>query len=556
MTRLAIVIDTRSPPPSLGELLEALERERGLRPALLVMPAADANVLPSEARLAGAVASRLADLERSCARLAARLRPDLARRIGFRDPCASDGRSRFERVVELPADDGPALDVRPDLVLVFGQWLPRPVLDACPPTAAILQVELGSHPEQGLGLAGFEECWSGTDCTPVRLSRVHAADGSREVLVEGRNRTKRILSLNQAAAWDRASSILLAQLASPVGLAGTPGRARAEARRPEPTPSSASLARLAAYPLRLAGRAGRLVVHLLAGRRRWTVAIYPNAAPDRRAGPPADVEAAPAGTYHADPILYRDPGSGRAYCFVEEVDMALDRGHIAVLSESGGRWRREGVALAEPFHLSFPFLFRFDGALFMCPEAGQSGEIRVYRCTSLPLGWELEAVLMRDVSATDTMLFPHAGRWWMLTNLDRGARPDHQSELHVFHADSPLATDWQPVAGNPVKVDCRGGRNGGLEVVDGRIFRFGQVQGFDAYGQGLNRYEITRLDVGSYEEELRESIAPPAGTRASGLHTLSVIDGWMAVDLLGASHARRTQHPSQVATSGAPRARP
>src|SRR5690606_19432070 len=55
MTRLAIVIDTRSPPPCLGELLEALERERGLRPALLVMPAADANVLPSEARLAGAV---------------------------------------------------------------------------------------------------------------------------------------------------------------------------------------------------------------------------------------------------------------------------------------------------------------------------------------------------------------------------------------------------------------------------------------------------------------------------------------------------------------------
>lgn len=78
----------------------------------------------------------------------------------------------------------------------------------------------------------------------------------------------------------------------------------------------------------------------------------------------------------------------------------------------------------------------------------------------------------------------------MPTNLDCADCPDHQLELHLFHADSPLSTDWQAVSGNPVKVDCRGGRIGGMETVNGRIYCFGQVQSFDAHGAGLNRYQL------------------------------------------------------------------
>ncbi len=68
--------------------------------------------------------------------------------------------------------------------------------------------------------------------------------------------------------------------------------------------------------------------------------------------------------------------------------------------------------------MSFPFLFRYDGALYMCPESLESGEIRVYRCTDFPQRWTHVATLMTGVPAVDTMLFEHEGRWWMMTCLD------------------------------------------------------------------------------------------------------------------------------------------
>ena len=33
--------------------------------------------------------------------------------------------------------------------------------------------------------------------------------------------------------------------------------------------------------------------------------------------------------------------------------------------------------LHEPFHLSFPYLFEHDGALFMCPETSENRDIRI-----------------------------------------------------------------------------------------------------------------------------------------------------------------------------------
>jgi hypothetical protein len=131
------------------------------------------------------------------------------------------------------------------------------------------------------------------------------------------------------------------------------------------------------------------------------------------------------------------------------------------------------------------------------------------------------------------MLFERGGRWWMLTNIDRSPNPDHQSELHAFHADSPLSNSWQPVAGNPVKVDSHGARNGGLARIDEDIFRIGQVQSFEMYGRELLVHRIARIEPDCYEEQVVASIAPPVGKGAVGTHTFSSLGGFAAVDLVG-----------------------
>lgn len=183
--------------------------------------------------------------------------------------------------------------------------------------------------------------------------------------------------------------------------------------------------------------------------------------------------------------------------------------------------------------MSFPYLFEFEGKLYMCPETSEARSISVYRCEAFPLGWVHAATLMTDVSAADTVIFERGQRWWMLSSIDRAPNPDHQSELHAFHADSPLSDRWQPVPGNPVKADCHGARNGGLSVDGPTVRRIGQVQSFEMYGKQVSVYSITRLDEGGFEEECLGTIEPPPGSGAIGMHTYSSVADLVAVDLVG-----------------------
>lgn len=533
MWRVAVVIDTPAAIGRLGSLLDAIAQSHDAVFSALVLPAPGARGAMPSPTLLGAATRALVRLESGGLALAARGSGSLARRMLVATGTSADVRKRFGQVVTLAPDAPALLDEAPDLVLVLGGWLPAALLARCPSTTIVLQVELGSHPEHGLDLVGLEECLTRADVTPVRIHRVRPEDGERTLLLDGRNRTRRLLSLNQAALWDRALSLLRACLPE----IGRDDAASPAGRSPEApdrlNASPPSWGQLVAYPVALIVQAGRLALSLVRRERGWSVAIYRSGDAGEPFGERAEVDPAPPGTYQADPVLYRDPDTGVACCFVEEVDLSNDRGHIAVLRESGGVWRRAGIALREPFHLSFPFLFRFDGELYMCPEAGASREIRIYRCISFPLEWELVTSVMSDVSATDTILFPKDGRWWMLTNIDRGDYPDHQSELHLFHAATPLADDWKAVSWNPVFIDCRGARNGGFEIIGERIYRYGQVQSFEAYGSGINRYEVAHIGLDGYREVLRERIEPPAESCSKGMHSFGRIDGWTAVDLLG-----------------------
>jgi hypothetical protein len=245
------------------------------------------------------------------------------------------------------------------------------------------------------------------------------------------------------------------------------------------------------------------------GRRSWRVAT-----------------ASLRGRYWADPFVYTR--AGRTFCFVEDLDPRTNRGHITALEVVSSRLVELGVALREPFHLSFPFVFEHQGELYMCPETSAAREVRLYRCLEFPLRWQLAQVLMRGVFAADPLLFEKGGRWWMLANIDEAETGDHCSELYLFSADSPLSTRWTPHPQNPLLVDSIGGRNGGL-ILDGeKCYRIGQCQGFDRYGESLRVYEIKELTPERYAEELVGEIKPDFRKGLRGTHHLST-DGTTTV---------------------------
>ena len=221
----------------------------------------------------------------------------------------------------------------------------------------------------------------------------------------------------------------------------------------------------------------------------------------------------PVGHFLADPfVVTRD---GRTCVFAEDFVFGAGKGHITVFDITDGTARELGTALKEQFHLSFPFLFEFDGGLFMCPESREAGEIRIYECVKFPLEWRLKTVAMRSVVAADTMIFPKNGLWWMLTNISQTEPHDCSSELYLFWATTPLGADWKPHPQNPVVNDPLSARNGGLLADDRELVRVAQSPRIGSYGATARLFRITRLTPEEYVEEPVSNITPDF---ASGIH--------------------------------------
>ena len=84
----------------------------------------------------------------------------------------------------------------------------------------------------------------------------------------------------------------------------------------------------------------------------------------------------PRGRYFADPFLI--VVEGETFCFVEDYIDSKHKGVISVLKVSDSAPSFVGQVIEEDFHLSFPYMFEYENELFMCPEAHQSGQIRLY----------------------------------------------------------------------------------------------------------------------------------------------------------------------------------
>jgi hypothetical protein len=284
-------------------------------------------------------------------------------------------------------------------------------------------------------------------------------------------------------------------------------------------------------PVMLVRNAGRLVrdaADRALFEDRWRIALSKNGAQ------PTIIES-PPDTYWADPfVIERD---GKAHLFFEEYLYGPKRGvisHVAVDDPKPGQVRRDlnaTIIIDQPHHLSYPFLFTHKGELFMIPESSAANKVEVWRARDFPHGWTREATLLSGVSAADTSLLEHDGRWWLFTNIDRSGTNDHRTELHVFHAPDPIAGPWTPHAANPVLVDARSARMAGgfLKAADGRPIRCGQVQG-RKYGENVAYRLITELTESTYAEAPLTDVHPIAITPGARTHHVCARDNWVVAD--------------------------
>lgn len=381
---------------------------------------------------------------------------------------------------------------------------------------------------------GFREVLANDPVTEVRL--LSETNGRKPaVLCTGVYKTFEF-SWNENRRRARTKSLwlmldALGRIAGPVAqpdLAGLPD-ARADPRRISP-PSVLQALRAIAKQL---SRAGLREVMSLVTREQWQLLVT-----DRSdAGPATLIHFIPPGDrFWADPFVATDLGN--TYVFAEEYLYSEGKGNIVCLPVAPTPKACPTPVLSLPCHLSYPFLFRHDDRLYMIPESHQNLSIDLWECREFPLVWAKVRTMLSGVSAVDTSVIEHEGRWWLFTNIDRSGLCDHTSELHIYFSSDPVSGEWTPHPGNPVVVDCRRARMAGgfIRHRDGRLVRMAQCTA-RYYGEALVYCEVRKLTPDAYEEHVLKIVRPSIIGSALCAHHLSTTEGFRARDELIQSRA-------------------
>lgn len=231
----------------------------------------------------------------------------------------------------------------------------------------------------------------------------------------------------------------------------------------------------------------------------WSIGLATGSNPlhlKERSSPPNPVLTrrdipAPLTSFVADPFLVQD--GERWNVFFELFNTESNRGELGVAESSDLKsWKFLKVVLAEPFHLSYPYVVKDRGEFYMIPESRQAKAIRLYRAKRYPLEWEFEKTLIEGEFIDPSPVF-YNGRWWLFAG-------HHGYSASLFYADT-LTGPWtkhprSPLYQNNPSMARPGGR---VVVVGNTLIRFVQ-DGRGGYGKGVRAMIVDEITTTTFRE--------------------------------------------------------
>ena len=239
-----------------------------------------------------------------------------------------------------------------------------------------------------------------------------------------------------------------------------------------------------------------------------------------------DVEAA----FVADPFLYHEGNDW--YMFFEVFEHPTQRGRIGLARSSDGyNWSYDRIVLAEDFHLSYPYVFSYNGKYYMIPETYNVYQIRLYEAQNFPYDWVHVATLLEGHYWVDTSIFYYDNTWWMFST-------DTSRLTGFLYYSDNLTSGWVEHPRSPyILNDSSKASPGGRAFVynGNRIIRIVQKDDV-SYGEQVRAFQVDVLTKTDYaESEISESpLLIPGGTgwNADGMHHYDPWwdgDNWIAV---------------------------
>ena len=240
-------------------------------------------------------------------------------------------------------------------------------------------------------------------------------------------------------------------------------------------------------------------------------------------------------TFRADPFGLWE--GDKLHVFVERFDYRILKGEIEVVTfDRALRFLDSRVVLNEPWHLSYPFVFRDGENVWMLPEAKRSGRLTIYRARHFPFGWEAAAALEIAPEAVDATPFLHQGRWWLVYGTVGQDR--RTCALHIAFADQ-LTGRWHPHPLNPVRSGLVGTRPAGTPIIHRGVIEIPVQDSSRTYGRAVRKLKVVRLDESNFDAENVPWLEPSPALSPfdAGVHTVSAAGDISLIDCKRIDHS-------------------
>ena len=292
------------------------------------------------------------------------------------------------------------------------------------------------------------------------------------------------------------------------------------------------------------GFVGGLVVGIKRGvpfvtqREQWTIGIYRSDNPFHfnelqgwinplfRAEDVTDVPA----KFVADPFLVKEGETWNL--FFEVYNNDTQQGDLAVATSTNTwTWKYEKLIIDEPFHLSYPYVFKADGEYYLIPESFEDNSIRLYKADEFPTKWSYVKTLVEGRDYVDNSIVFYNNKWWLFSSVTSN------DTLYLHYADL-LTGPWLEHPQSPIVVDDvhKARPSGRLLIYDGKLYRFTMDIDPPVGTHQVMAYEITEITPASYSEKLAQEapVVMPSGSGWNGqaMHQLDPVEvdenSWIA----------------------------
>jgi hypothetical protein len=238
----------------------------------------------------------------------------------------------------------------------------------------------------------------------------------------------------------------------------------------------------------------------------------------------------PTDTFWADPFVIKE--DGRSLIFFEEFKTTNNKAHISLIAiDKTEKPSKPQTVLEKNYHLSYPFVFKFNDEYYMLPETSANKTVELYKATSFPGKWELAQTLINNIIFIDPTLFFKDGTWWLFGTTQTHPFTSTNDQLMLYYSKDLLSSDWNSHPQNPVATDISNCRPAGkIFEKDGKYYRPAQNNASKQYGYAITINEIKILNEHTYKEEKILEISPSKENGLLAVHTLNFSDEITIID--------------------------